>query len=283
MLIAGAIALYAPDQLWSQDDGHPPTPAAEAKPAASARPAREKAADASKSPSLGDKVPADAEKSTPRPKLERATFGAGCFWCVEAEFERLRGVKSVVSGYAGGAIPFPSYEMVHTGTTGHAEVVMIEYDPNVISYEKLLDVFWSIHDPTSINQQGEDIGPQYRSVIFYQNDAQRRAALKSYQSLTAARVFARPIVTQLAPLTAFYRAEDYHQDYYGGKPKASTRKRTSKSSGTAAAKSKKARAQSAQRGQAAKAASAGVDDLPEPPSARDPFAEALETAKRPQP
>ena len=110
--------------------------------------------------------------------------------------------------------------MVHSGLTGHAEVVMVEFDPSVISYDKLLKVFWSIHDPTSINRQGEDEGPQYRSVIFYHNDEQRQAALKSYRALTAAGVFSRPIVTQLVPLKAFYRAEDYHQDYYGGKPRA---------------------------------------------------------------
>ncbi len=199
---------------------------------------------------------------------------------MEAEFEALRGVRSAVSGYAGGGVPFPSYEMVHTGTTGHAESVMVEYDPSIISYEKLLSVFWSIHDPTSINQQGEDIGPQYRSIIFYHNDDQRRAALKSYQKLTAGRAFARPIVTQLAPLTSFYRAEDYHQDYYGGKPRTSSRKRTTK----AVPKAKQAHTKSAPRGRTQPSASEPRIELPESPgSARDPFADAVEKASKPQP
>jgi peptide-methionine (S)-S-oxide reductase len=151
-------------------------------------------------------------------KLEKATFGAGCFWHVEAAFEWLPGVKSAVSGYSGGSVPNPDYELVHSGYTGHAEVVQITYDPSVISYEQLLKVFWSHHDPTQLNQQGPDIGTQYRSVIFYHTPAQRDAALKSYRALTAARTFRGPIVTQLQPMRAFYRAEDYHQNYYGGKP-----------------------------------------------------------------
>jgi peptide-methionine (S)-S-oxide reductase len=152
------------------------------------------------------------------PKLEKATFGAGCFWHVEADFEWQPGVKSAVSGYAGGHVANPSYEMVHEGDTGHAEVVQVTYDPSVISYEQLLKVFWHAHDPTQWNRQGPDVGPQYRSVIFYQNEEQRKAALKSYRELTAARVYRAPIVTQLLPLKAFYRAEEYHQNYYGGKP-----------------------------------------------------------------
>lgn len=169
---------------------------------------------------------AQNEKNTAAParKTEKATFGAGCFWHVEYVFEHVRGVKAAVSGYAGGAVPYPSYEMVHTGETGHAEVVQVEFDPAVVSYEKLLGVFWSCHDPTSLNRQGEDEGPQYRSVIFYHNLDQKEAALKSYEELTRARAFPRPIVTELAPMRAFYRAEDYHQDYYGGKPRATTRR-----------------------------------------------------------
>jgi peptide-methionine (S)-S-oxide reductase len=150
-------------------------------------------------------------------KTETATFGAGCFWHVESAFEWLPGVKSAISGYSGGSVPHPSYEEVHEGVTGHAEVVQVEYDPSVITYEQLLKVFWTHHDPTQLNRQGPDVGPQYRSVIFYHNEAQRRAALKSYRELTAARAFPGPIVTQLAPMRAFYRAEDYHQNYYGGK------------------------------------------------------------------
>jgi peptide-methionine (S)-S-oxide reductase len=179
--------------------------------------------DAALSP--GDKKPASPSDSVQKPKTENATFGAGCFWHVEAVFERLKGVNWAVSGYAGGGIPYPTYEMVHEGTTGHAEVVMVDFDPEVISYDDLLKVFWKNHDPTSINRQGEDEGPQYRSVIFYHNEEQRLAAWKSYQALTEKRVYRSPIVTQLVPMRAFYKAEDYHQNYYGGKPRASTRKR----------------------------------------------------------
>jgi len=175
----------------------------------------------------------------PKPKLksELAAFGAGCFWHVEDVFERLDGVKSAVSGYAGGVVPYPSYEMVHEGTTGHAETVVVEYDPNVITYEKLLKVFWSSHDPTSLNRQGPDVGPQYRSVIFFYNEDQRKAALASYRELTRARVYRSPIVTELAPMRAFFQAEDYHQDYYGGKPRPTTRGRK-----TTSAKAKRAQA-----------------------------------------
>ena len=151
-------------------------------------------------------------------KLERATFGAGCFWHVEAEFEWLPGVKSAVSGYAGGEVPNPSYEMVHEGETGHIEVVQVEYDPSIVTYEQLLKVFWHGHDPTQWNRQGPDVGTQYRSAIFYHNEAQKKAALKSYRELTAARAYRAPIVTLLLPMKAFYRAEEYHQNYYGGKP-----------------------------------------------------------------
>ena len=160
----------------------------------------------------------DGESASSDPgKTEKATFGAGCFWHVEHDFEWLPGVKSAVSGYSGGWVRNPSYEEVHEGVTGHAEVVQVEYDPAVISYEQLLKVFWSCHDPTQLNRQGPDVGTQYRSVILYHNQAQRRAALKSYRELTAARAFAGPIVTQLVPMKAFFRAEDYHQNYYGGK------------------------------------------------------------------
>jgi peptide-methionine (S)-S-oxide reductase len=172
--------------------------------------------------------------SSTEPKYELATFGAGCFWHVEADFERLNGVVSAVSGYAGGNVRNPNYEMVHEGDTGHAEVVMVQYDPEIISYEDLLKAFWTCHDPTTLNRQGPDVGTQYRSIILYHNEEQRKAALKSYQQLVEARAFARPIVTQLFPLKAFYRAEDEHQDYYGGKPRASSRKRT-----TSSAKSRK--------------------------------------------
>ena len=172
-----------------------------------------KATDSKSLGSDGKSDPAGSSKG----KTEKATFGGGCFWHVEAEFEWLPGVKSAVSGYSGGTVAYPSYEEVHEGVTGHAEVVQVEYDPEVISYEQLLKVFWSGHDPTQLNRQGPDEGTQYRSVIFYHTPAQREAALKSYRQLTAARVFRGPIVTQLLPMKAFYRAEEYHQNYYGGK------------------------------------------------------------------
>jgi peptide-methionine (S)-S-oxide reductase len=221
-------------------------------------------------------VPSTSSTATTasKPKFERATFGGGCFWHVEAEFESLKGVRQAVSGYAGGVVPFPSYEMVHSGTTGHAEVVMVEFDPSKISYEQLLKVFWSIHDPTSINRQGEDEGPQYRSIIFYHNEEQRRAVLKSYHALTAAGVFGRPIVTQLAPMTAFYRAEDYHQDYYGGKLRASSRR-----SQTASPRTKKSAPKAGRARPAATAGSTADPRAIEPPevpaSARDPFADVV--------
>ncbi len=147
-------------------------------------------------------------------KIEKATFGGGCFWCMEAVFERVPGVKSVVSGYAGGHVPNPTYEMVCSGLTGHAEVIQIEYDSSVVSFEKLLNIFWLAHDPTTLNRQEDDFGPNYRSIILYHNEEQKEAALKSYQDLTRRRVFRSPIVTELVPLTAFYPAEPYHQDYY---------------------------------------------------------------------
>jgi peptide-methionine (S)-S-oxide reductase len=162
-------------------------------------------------------------------KYELATFGAGCFWHVEADFERLNGVISAVSGYSGGNVRNPNYEIVHEGITGHAEVVMVQYDPEIISYEDLLKVFWTCHDPTTPNRQGPDVGTQYRSIILYHNEAQRKAALDSYHKLVDARAFRNPIVTELYPLKAFYRAEDEHQDYYGGKPRASSRRKTASS------------------------------------------------------
>lgn len=163
-----------------------------------------------------DEAKADDKGKTeePKVKLEKATFGGGCFWCLEAVYERIPGVKSVVSGYAGGTVPRPTYEMVCSGLTGHAEVVQLTYDPEVAPYEKLLKVFWACHNPTTLNQQGPDFGTQYRSIILYHNEDQKKAALKSYKELTDAGVFADPIVTQLEPLKVFYPAERYHQDYF---------------------------------------------------------------------
>ncbi len=144
--------------------------------------------------------------------MEKATFGAGCFWCVEAIFQRLDGVQSVIPGYAGGSTVNPTYEQVCTGTTGHAEVAQITFDPSKISYEQLLTVFWEAHDPTTLNRQGADIGTQYRSVIFFHDAKQKAAAEKSLAA--AQKNFENPIVTQIEPLKAFYPAENYHQNYY---------------------------------------------------------------------
>lgn len=146
--------------------------------------------------------------------LETATLGAGCFWCVEAVFQTLRGVAAVASGYAGGSVPDPTYEQVSTGTTGHAEVCQITYDPRQISFRELLEVFWAIHDPTTLNRQGADVGSQYRSVIFYHTDEQRVNAEASKREIENAGVWQNPIVTEITPYTVFYEAEDYHQNYY---------------------------------------------------------------------
>ncbi len=145
--------------------------------------------------------------------LEKATFGAGCFWGVEAEFRKIHGVRSTAVGYEGGHTTNPTYKDVCTDRTGHAEVVEIEYDPSVVSYEDLLKVFWENHDPTQVNRQGPDFGTQYRTVIFYHSDEQKRLAEASKQSLTESGRFRRPIVTQIVPATDFWIAEDYHQQY----------------------------------------------------------------------
>jgi peptide-methionine (S)-S-oxide reductase len=147
---------------------------------------------------------------------ETATFGGGCFWCTEAIYELLPGVKKVTSGYAGGAKENPTYKEVSTGVTGHAEVIQVEYDPQVISYEKLLETFWEAHDPTTLNRQGADVGPQYRSIILFHSPAQKAAAEASKRKAQAQ--FTRPIVTQIVPLTRFYSAEGYHQDYFRNNP-----------------------------------------------------------------
>ena len=145
---------------------------------------------------------------------ELATLAGGCFWCLEAVFEQLRGVTKVQSGYAGGHVPNPSYEAVCTGMTGHAEVVQVAFDPAVISYRDLLGVFFTLHDPTTLNAQGGDVGTQYRSAIFYHDDEQRRVAEEVVRELEAEHVFDDPIVTEIVPLTAFYPAEEYHREYY---------------------------------------------------------------------
>lgn len=145
---------------------------------------------------------------------ELATFGAGCFWGVEAEFQQVKGVRSTAAGFMGGRLKNPAYEDVSTGKTGHAEVVQLEYDPGQVTYEKLLDVFWSIHNPTTPNRQGLDVGSQYRSVIFFHTPAQEKAARLSKENLEKSGKFRRPIVTQILPAQEFYKAEEYHQGYY---------------------------------------------------------------------
>ena len=147
-------------------------------------------------------------------KIERATFGAGCFWCVEAIFEHLDGVVDVQAGYTGGNTNNPTYKEICTGATGHAEVIQITYDSNIISFEKLLDVFWIYHDPTTLNRQGADIGTQYRSVIFHHNKEQEQLSQRSMEEVTNSHLYLNPIVTEIRPLTIFYPAEDYHQNYY---------------------------------------------------------------------
>jgi peptide-methionine (S)-S-oxide reductase len=172
--------------------------------------------------------PDDSKESAPqtsttkpsekKPRTEVAVFGGGCFWSMEAVFERVRGVKSVVSGFSGGMVANPDYETVCTGRTGHAEVIRIEFDPDVVSFEKLLNLFWKSHDPTTWNRQGDDFGPQYRSIILYMSESQKRAVLNSYDNLTRRHAFADPIVTELVPFRAFFPAEPYHQNYFRTQP-----------------------------------------------------------------
>ncbi|WP_246085417.1 peptide-methionine (S)-S-oxide reductase MsrA [Solitalea koreensis] len=145
---------------------------------------------------------------------DTVTFGAGCFWCVEAIFQQLKGVISVTSGYSGGSIQNPTYKEICTGTTGHAEVAQIVYDPKVISFPELLEAFWSSHDPTTMNRQGADIGTQYRSVIFYHNSEQKELSEKYKKELNASGAFKNPVITEIAPFAKFYKAEDYHQNYF---------------------------------------------------------------------
>lgn len=151
-------------------------------------------------------------------QLETATLGAGCFWCVEAVFLELKGVHNVVSGYAGGTVEHPTYHQVCSGTTGHAEVVQVIFDPAILSFADLLHVFWRTHDPTTLNRQGADVGTQYRSAVFYHNEEQRRIAEHVKQETNAARIWPRPIVTEIVPFTTFYEAEDYHQNFYRSNP-----------------------------------------------------------------
>jgi peptide-methionine (S)-S-oxide reductase len=154
--------------------------------------------------------PVDAQAQ----KLQKATFGMGCFWCSEALFQRLDGVVGVRSGYEGGTVPNPSYEDVCSGTTGHAEVIEVTYDPVKIKYDELLEVFWKSHDPTTLNRQGADVGTQYRSVVFYHNEEQKQIAEKYKKELNNSKAFGKPVVTAINKAQPFYVAEKYHQDYF---------------------------------------------------------------------
>jgi peptide-methionine (S)-S-oxide reductase len=170
-----------------------------------------------------ERVAPDVFPATPTADVpagaEVATFGGGCFWCTEAVFLQLKGVHKVVSGYSGGTVPDPTYEQVCRGTTGHAEVVQVTFDPGVVSYPELLEVFWQTHDPTTPDRQGHDVGPQYRSVIFTHTPSQAELAAEYKRKIDAARVYPDPVVTQIVPFTTFYPAEPYHQNYYAANPR----------------------------------------------------------------
>jgi len=160
------------------------------------------------------------EKNDDVSDTEIAVFGAGCFWCVEAIYQRVNGVIAVESGYAGGHVENPSYNQVITGKTGHAEVARVEFNPDMISYEEMLEVFWHTHNPTTLNRQGADVGTQYRSAIFYLNDEQKEIAEKSLNKTDASDLWEDPIVTEISPLTNYSKAEDYHQNYFNNNPNA---------------------------------------------------------------
>jgi peptide-methionine (S)-S-oxide reductase len=153
--------------------------------------------------------------------LETVTLGAGCFWCVEAIFQQLEGVESVASGYSGGAVENPTYRDVCAGTTGHAEVCQVSFRPDVLPFEQLLEVFWKTHDPTTLNQQGADVGTQYRSAVFYHNEKQKALAEEYKKKLDESGAFSGPIVTEITPYTNFFKAEDYHQNYFRDNPNQS--------------------------------------------------------------
>ena len=159
-------------------------------------------------------LPVEDKRSENPSPTEVATLAGGCFWCLEAVFEELRGVQKVESGYSGGTVPNPTYRQVCTGTTGHAEVVQLTFDPTVVSFRDVLEVFFTIHDPTTLNRQGPDVGTQYRSAIFYHTPEQKRVAEEVISELEAAQLWDAPIVTEVAPFDDFYRAEEYHQEYF---------------------------------------------------------------------
>jgi peptide-methionine (S)-S-oxide reductase len=161
---------------------------------------------------------AETDQTAPANR-ELATFGTGCFWCTEAVFQQLKGVEKVVSGYTGGKLPNPTYEDICTGLTGHAEVIQITFDPAVITFSELLEAFWYSHDPTTLNRQGNDVGTQYRSAVFYHNDVQRREAEHYKKQLDDSAAYSSPIVTEITAATTFYPAEQYHQNYYNDNPR----------------------------------------------------------------
>ena len=160
----------------------------------------------------------DASKGGASPTREVATLASGCFWCTEAVFNEIRGVERVESGYSGGTVPSPNYEQVCTGTTGHAETVQVTFDPTVISFKDILQLFFTTHDPTTQDRQGADVGTQYRSAIFYHNADQRSTAEQVIKEINASKVWKRPIVTEVSPFKTFYKAEDYHQNFYQNNP-----------------------------------------------------------------
>lgn len=168
--------------------------------------------------SVDREAPTEEFPAAPTEGLALATFGGGCFWCTEAVFEQTAGVQTAVSGYTGGGVLNPTYEAVCSGTTGHAEVIQVAYDPSVIAYEQLLEIFFRTHDPTTLNRQGADVGTQYRSAIFYHDDNQKQIAKQVKAALDTSGAFRNPIVTEIAPLDVFYEAEPYHQDYFARNP-----------------------------------------------------------------
>jgi peptide-methionine (S)-S-oxide reductase len=159
-------------------------------------------------------MPVNDGQSTGSSRMEVATLAGGCFWCLEAVYEELQGVEKVESGYSGGTVPNPTYQQVCTGTTGHAEVVQVTFDPEVVSFREILEIFFTIHDPTTLNRQGADVGTQYRSAIFYHDEEQKRVAQEVIAELEARHLWDDPIVTEVTPFDTFYVAEDYHQGYY---------------------------------------------------------------------
>ncbi|MDE2507096.1 MAG: peptide-methionine (S)-S-oxide reductase MsrA [Planctomycetota bacterium] len=211
-LAVAALIAYAGTSPAADDAKSGPQPNGSANKTPADKSSADKKAGDAKTDSSSTK--AEPKKS----KIEYATFGGGCFWSMEAIFERIPGVRRVASGFSGGTVANPSYALVCTGQTGHAEVIQVEYDSSVVSYEKLLKAFFTVHNPTTLNSQGDDFGTNYRSVIFYHDEAQKEAALKMYKELTAKKVFRAPIVTELAPFFAFYPAEPYHQDYFRNHP-----------------------------------------------------------------